>query len=392
MNISLSLTTPRSYRIAVGSFYFTQGLVFSSWASRIPDIRTSLHLNEAALGSVLFAIPIGQLAAMALSGYLVSRFGSRRMLAWAALLYPGTLIFLGAAPTVWFLSAGLFFFGMAANLHNISVNTQGVEVERLYGRSIMATFHGLWSLAGFTGGLLSTWMAGTSVSPFIHFCFVGMATTVILMTMYGSTVPHDRGRTVPHKTESRPVFVKPDRYIVVLGVIAFGCMACEGVMYDWSGVYFQDVVRPPEGLVRLGYVAAMCTMTCGRFLADRLVTRYGASRVIVLSGFLMASGLLTAVFFPSLLWATLGFLTVGFGVSSVVPICYSEAGKSTRMLPGVALATVSTIGFLGFLLGPPVIGFIAQALSLRWAFALVALMGLMTAGMAARLKKNSSVQ
>lgn len=175
----------------------------------------------------------------------------------------------------------------------------------------------------------------------------------------------------------------------MLGLIAFGCMACEGVMYDWSGVYFQDVVRPPEHLVRLGYVAAMCTMTCGRFLADWLVTRYGAPRIIGLSGLLMASGLLVAVLFLSLPWATLGFLMVGFGVSSVVPICYSQAGKSVLMLPGVALATVSTIGFLGFLLGPPVIGFIAHALSLRWSFALVALMGIMTAILAPGLKTRS---
>lgn len=202
MHISISFTTQHYYRIAVGSFYFTQGLVFSSWASRIPDIRRALGLNEAGLGSVLFAIPIGQLAAMALSGYLVSRFGSRRMLALAALLYPGTLVFLGLAPSVWTLSAGLFFFGMAANLHNISVNTPGVEVERLYGRSIMATFHGLWSLAGFAGGLLSTWMAGASVSPFVHFCFVFLVTSAVLVTMYGSTVPRDQGRTVRQKKES----------------------------------------------------------------------------------------------------------------------------------------------------------------------------------------------
>ena len=145
--------SPKSfYRLAVASFFFLQGLVFASWASRIPDIKQALDLNEAQLGGVLFAIPVGQMSAMALSGYLVSRFGSHRMLLLAALLYSGTLMALGFISETWHLFAMLVFFGVAANLHNISVNTQAVGVERLYRRSIMAAFHGLWSLAGFVGG------------------------------------------------------------------------------------------------------------------------------------------------------------------------------------------------------------------------------------------------
>ena len=134
--------SPKSfYRLAVASFFFLQGLVFASWASRIPDIKQALALNEAQLGGVLFAIPVGQMSAMALSGYLVSRFGSHRMLLLAALLYSGTLMALGFISETWQLFAMLVFFGVAANLHNISVNTQAVGVERLYRRSIMAAFH-----------------------------------------------------------------------------------------------------------------------------------------------------------------------------------------------------------------------------------------------------------
>ena len=175
---------------------------------------------------------------------------------------------------------------------------------------------------------------------------------------------------------------------LLLGLIAFGSMACEGTMFDWSGVYFETVIRPPKELIRLGYIAFMCTMACGRFTADRLVTRFGAIRVIRASGIVIATGLLLSVLFPHLTTATLGFLLVGFGTSSVVPLCYSLAGRSKTMLPGVALATVSTIGFFGFLLGPPVIGFIAHALNLRWSFALIALIGLTTTVAAPMLRQK----
>lgn len=383
----MNLTIPNRYRIAVSSFYFIQGLIFASWASRIPDVKTALQLNDAALGSVLFAIPVGQLSAMALSGYLVSRFGSRKILMLGVLLYIAGLIGLGLVTTAWTLSVGLFFFGIAANLCNISVNTQGVGVERLYGRSIMATFHGLWSLAGFAGGLISTWVVGYDMSPFSHFCMVGGFCLLLLLLMRSALLPGDEVRKPEKQEKVKSVFVKPDRYIILLGVIAFGNMVCEGTMFDWSGVYFEQVIDPPKEWVRLGYIACMCTMACGRFIADKLVIRFGVVPVIRTSGLIIASGLLLAVLFPYLLTATIGFLLVGFGISSTVPICYSLAGKSKIMLPGVALATVSTIGFLGFLLGPPVIGFIAQALNLRWAFAIIACIGIMTTLLAPALKR-----
>lgn len=387
MKIALPNTKQGYYRLAVSSFYFIQGLVFASWASRIPDVKTSLQLSDAALGGVLFAIPVGQLSAMALSGYLVSRFGSRKVLSIASFLYPAVLVFLGLAGSVWTLSIVLFFFGITANMSNISVNTQGVGVERIYGRSIMASFHGLWSLAGFTGGLISTLMVGLNFSPLIHFLFVFLLALMIRGVMKGSLLPRDSARKFSGEKGSS-LGMKLDHYIFLLGCIAFGCMMCEGIMYDWSSVYFDSVIRPSKELVRLGYVVSMCAMTCGRFMADYLVTRFGVVKVICVSGVTIASGLLMVVLFPYLLPATLGFLLLGFGVSSVVPLCYSLAGKSKSMVPGVAIAAVSTIGFLGFLIGPPLIGFVAQALDLRWALGLVTIVGLMTTVLSPRLKQK----
>lgn len=385
MKFSLKFSTQQYYRFAVGTLFFVQGLIFSSWANRIPDIKHALGLSEAGLGSVLFLIPTGQLCAMALSGYLVGKFGSKKTLSVAALLYPTAMLGLGAVQTVWQLSLGLFLFGMCANMTNISINTQGVGVERIYRRSIMASFHGIWSLAGFTGGLISTLMVGNNIAPFEHFCIIYVFVLIIILIMRSRILPRDTARDANHTR--RRVFSKPDKTILILGTIVFGSMICEGTMFDWSGVYFQKIINPPKELVRLGYIAFMFTMAGGRFAADWLVTRFGIVRVLRAAGITIAIGMLTAVIFPYIPTATLGFLLVGIGTSSVVPLSYGLAGKSKSMHPGVAVASVASIGFLGFLIGPPIIGFVAQMSNLRWSFALIAMFGLVTTMMAAKTKE-----
>lgn len=380
--MNFSFSTQRYYRIAVSVFFFIQGLTFASWASRIPDIKNLLGLSEAGLGAVLFFLPIGQASAMALSGFLVSKFGSKKVLTIAAFLYPTGLLGLGAASAVWQLSLGLFFFGIFSNLCNISVNTQGVGVERLYRRSIMASFHGIWSLAGFTGGVISTFMVGNDIAPFWHFCIVYVFIVILMLLVRNSILPRD----AIHKNAEKKKFQWPEKRIILLGLIAFGSMICEGTMFDWSSVYFEKVIGPSKEYIRLGYIAFMFTMAGGRFTADWLVTKFGITKILQTSGILITMGLLISVIFPYLLTATLGFLLVGIGTSSVVPLCYSLAGKTKAMHPGMAVTTVSSIGFLGFLLGPPVIGFIAEASSLKWSFGIVAFLGLITTILAQRVK------
>lgn len=371
----------RIYRIATSVYFFVAGLTFATWASRIPDIQNKLHLSEAGLGGVLFALPVGLMISLPISGWLVTRFGSRISVITGALLYPLTLLLLAAAGTTPQLIFALFFFGLFSNLVNIAMNTQAVNVEKLYGRSIMASFHGLWSLAGFTGAVIGTFFVSAGFSPFIHFSIVGGVTGLLVLVSYKFTLPHDIGGR-----NSQPLFAKPDRRILLLGLIAFCCMLCEGAMADWSGIYFKKVVQANPSFTTLGYVAFTGTMALGRFLGDWLVTKTGVKRMLQLSGTIITSGLLVAILFPYLLTATTGFLLVGFGVSSVVPIVYGLAGKSTTMSASAALAAVSTIGFLGFLIGPPIIGFIAQAINLRWSFTLIALLGFGTAILAGKVK------
>ncbi|POY35140.1 MFS transporter [Solitalea longa] len=391
--LSLKNKSPKSwYRVSVAAHYFIYGLVFASWASRIPDIKQALGMNEAELGGVLFFIPIGQMTGMALSGWLVSKFGSKNILMKGAVLYPSMLVLLGLASTVWQLSMGLFLFGISSNLFNISVNTQAVGVERLYKGSIMASFHGLWSLAGFMGGLISTLMVALYISPFLHFCIILLFALLILITMSSSVLPRDEQRSAHNDStekKQRKKFKLPNKQVFILGLIAFGSLVCEGTMFDWSSVYFEEVINPPQNLVRLGYIAAMFSMAGGRFAADSLITRFGVVNILKLSGATIASGLLLSTVFPTLPTATLGFFLIGLGVSAIVPVTYSLAGRSKTMQPSVAIAIVSSIGFLGFLLGPPVIGFIAHATSLRWAIGSIAIIAIFITFIAPQLKKES---
>jgi len=382
MNLSITLPSSRIYRITVSAFFFVAGLTFSSWASRIPDIKEKLQLSDAALGTILFALPVGLITSLPISGYLVSKFGSRRLVIASSLLYPITLLLLGGAGNSWQLVGGLFLFGLWSNLMNIAMNTQAVSVEGLYGKSIMASFHGLWSLAGFTGALAGTFFVSNEIAPIWHFSVIIVVAMLMVFVSYKYVMPDNP----EDKAQKAPLFAKPDKQLWILGLIAFCCLMCEGAMADWSGVYFQKVVNTPASMMTIGYLAFTSTMATGRFLGDGLVRRLGVVKMLQLSGSLIAGGLLISILFPFIVPATIGFLLVGFGVSSVVPIVYGLAGRSTTMPTSVALAAVSTIGFLGFLLGPPVIGFIAEAFSLRVSFAVVAALGIVSVVMAKKAR------
>jgi MFS family permease len=369
------------HRIAVSSFFFIAGICFASWASRIPDIQSKLQLNSAALGGILLFLPIGLLTSLPVAGFLVARFGSRIVLICASALYAITLLMLGFADTSPHLMITLFVFGFGGNLMNISFNTQAVGTEKLYDKPIMASFHGIWSTAGFTGASIGTIMVRFHVIPAYHYlCITGLALLIlVIFSRFLITKDND-------KNDKQPIFAKPDKSIINLGLIAFCSMICEGTMFDWSGIYFAKVVQPGVAWVTVGYTAFMSTMAGGRFVGDWVAHRLGMKKMLQLSGILIAGGLLLAVIFPDFIMATIGFLLVGAGVSSVVPMIYSAAGRSKILLPGVAIAAVSTIGYLGFLTGPPFIGFIAQSTSLRVSLAVIAIMGTVIVVLAGTIK------
>lgn len=377
----MPIAQQRLHRIAVSSFFFLAGICFASWASRIPDIQTKLQLNSAALGGILLCLPVGLVTSLPVAGFLVAKYGSRSVLIFAAALYALTLPMLGFAGSTSQLMITLFVFGFGGNMMNISMNTQAVGTEKLYTKPIMASFHGIWSLAGFTGAAVGTGMVRFYIIPPYHYICITSLALVILLIFSTKLLPQDSGQN-----EKQPIFAKPDKSILNLGLIAFCSMICEGAMFDWSGIYFSKVVQPGAAWVTVGYTAFMSTMATGRFVGDWVAHKLGMKKMLQGSGILTATGLLLAVIFPQFITATIGFLLVGAGVSSVVPMIYSAAGKSKVMSPGLAIAAVSTIGYLGFLIGPPFIGFIAQATSLRISLGVIALMGAMIVLIAAKMK------
>ena len=350
-------------RLSIFYFYFIMGLIFASWASRIPDIKSSLNLNDGQLGQVLFAMPLGQLLMMVVSGYLVNKFGSRIILITAMTLYAIALTFIPQANSFNLLFLVLFFFGITSNMANIAVNTQAVSLEALYKRNIMSSFHGLWSLGGLTGGILGAVFAETKFSIFTHLVIILILGVIGIIIFSRCLLAQDIKENSDAKT-SKKAF-KLDSAIIILGLIGFGSMFCEGTMFDWSSVYFSTIIKPDETFVRLGYIASMGAMTFGRFVADRFVNRYQASVVLRFCGILITSGLLLATVAPGLIISTFGFLLIGLGVSSIVPICYSAAGRLKTMSASIAITAVSSISFLGFMIGPPLIGLLSEITDLR---------------------------
>ena len=371
-------------RLATSLFFFGMGFCFSSWASRIPDIKSFLHLSEADLGSLLFALPIGQLIAMPFSGKIVTQYGSRKIVILAIFLYSFCLTLLGLATTFWQLAIGLFLFGFFGNFCNISVNTQGIITQKLFKKPIVGSFHGSWSLAGFSGALVGLMMMYFELTPFQHFVIVCLFTMILAGLNYKFLIQTKNKKT--DQTQKYSILKTANKTLIWLGIISFCCMASEGIMFDWSGVYFKEIVKAPGSLVVLGYTSFMVTMAVGRFMSDILVGKYGSRKILIISGFVITIGLYIAVLFPYLISCTLAFMLVGFGVSNVIPIVFHAVGNIKDIPAGIALTIVSSIGFLGFLLGPPIIGYIAEATSLKYSFAMIGIFGVFISLMAKTLK------
>lgn len=359
-------------RMAITLFYFGQGLAFASWASRIPHIKQQLQISDAQLGTVLLMLPIGQLLTMPLSGKLVSKFGSHNLLPITVFFYSLNLLAIAFASSVIQLGALLFLFGVIGNMCNISVNTQGVLGENIYRKPIMASFHGAWSLAGFTGALIGLLSINLKLDTVQHFLIVFGLLIINLFANRAFLAPPSE-QTITKKSFS----FKPDPMLISLGIVGFCSMATEGAMFDWSGVYFQDIVHAPTELVTLGYASFMIMMAIGRFIGDYILQRIGRQRTLQISGVLMFLGMTLSVVFPTIYASTIGFMLVGIGVACNIPTVYSLAGRHPSIPSGMAIAMVSTISYLGFLLGPPLIGYIAEIFSLRFSFALFSIFGLL---------------
>ncbi len=371
------------HRTAVIVYFFLSGFGYATWASRIPGIQQQLHINEAQLGTALLAAPIGILITVPFTSNLLNRYSSKSIMIFGAIFYNVMLALLAFTTQLWQLWIVLFAFGSSRNLLNLSMNAQGVEVQRLYKNSIITSFHAVWSLAGFAGAAVGYLFVLSNLSLSIHLVSVSIVLLILSVAFYPNAY-----YVRQHVPQRKKLFVWPDKYLLVFAMIAFASMACENVMYDWSGIYFRKAVLAPKETATAAFVLYMICMTTGRFFGDKIVPKLGVVNILRYSGICICTGLLMASLFPYVIPASIGFILTGFGVSCIIPLVFGLAGKSNSMSSGTAIASVSTISYFGFLAVPPGVGFIAQAIGLRWSFGIISIFGLIIVLLVTMIKQQ----
>jgi len=357
-------------RIALSVYFFLSGICFASWASRIPTIKTFFDLNEAELGTILIAMPVSSLIGLPISGWLVSKFDSRIPLIFAFVFFSLSLAMIGFATTTLGLVLSISSFAFCLRILNISINTQSISLQKKFEKRVVGAFHGLWSTGGLFGVLVSTVMVKFEVPIHMHLLGIGVFAIVVALVTFKFTLKNDKA-----PSGNKLIISKPDPYIMCLGIIVFFAAICEGGMFDWSGVYFKEVLK--EDVFTYGYLMFMTTMALSRFFSDKLVTRIGVLKTYVLSGSLIVVGISMAVFFPEFWSALFGFFLVGFGTAAFFPLTMSLAGNSTKYSPGMAISIITTYAIIGMLIGPPLIGYLAHAFGLKNAFGLFIAIGVM---------------
>jgi MFS family permease len=365
--------TPRQARGAVTAIFFINGLIYGSWAARIPAVRDRVGLSDGELGIALACGAIGSILAMPIAGGRAARLGSRRAtrVSFALICLAAGVVAL--APSLPALCALMLFLGAAMGSLDVTMNAHGVAVERSYRRSILASFHAAFSLGGLAGGALGALSAAVGLDVRAHLAIVALGSAAVGLTWSRRFL----GATADAIGHHEPIFVRPPRRLLALGALAFACLLIEGASADWSGVYLRDELGTTAAVAALGFTAFSVTMTLGRLLGDRLVDRFGPQWVVRAGGSVAAVGFGLALVVAQPAAAIVGFACLGAGMSGVVPIVFRAAGHVPGMTAGVGLAAVSSTGYLGFLVGPPTIGGIAELLGLP--LALVVLVALATA-------------
>jgi MFS family permease len=368
-------------RIATNILFFLNGMSFASWASRIPDMKEFLKLGDAELGTVLFAGPIGSLSALPVAGILISKFGSRNIALFSMFFYFFSMPFLGNANSIIQLAIAFFVFGFGGDLLNISMNVQAVNVEKIQQRSIMSSFHAVFSIGFMIGAAFGGFIANENISVFNHLTFMGTTDLLIGIIIYRFLVKSDQ-----HTDKAQPLFALPDRGLILLGIIAFCGMLSEGAMADWSTLYYKQILNNTRGFATAGFTAFSVMMVVGRIFGDKIVNSFGLRKTLLINCLIVFLGMFVALISLNPISVVIGFGITGLGLSTIVPLIYSEAGHSKTMSAGVALAAITTVGMGGFLLGPVLIGFLSEFSSLRIALSSLIILGLLGAFLTTKIK------
>ncbi|WP_372746631.1 MFS transporter [Lutibacter sp.] len=357
-------------RIALSAYFFLSGISFATWASRIPTIKTFYNLNEAELGNLLFIMPISSLIGLPFSGWLVSKFNSRNPLIISFLFYCLALFFIGYASNIIFLSFSLFLFSFSMRIINIAVNTQSISLQKEFKNKIIGSFHGLWSLGGLIGVGFSTLMVKFDVSMKNHLLIMAIFSLIVGLISYRFLMKNDKPTS-----GNKLILGKPDTFILLLGILVFLAAVCEGGMFDWSGVYFKEVIK--EEVFTLGYFIFMVFMASSRFVSDKIIDVIGMRKAYIISSLFISTGISLVIIFPYFWPAIIGFSLVGIGVAAIIPMTYALAGTSKKYSAGMVVSIISTYGIVGMLLGPPLVGYIAHVFNLKVAFVLFLISGLL---------------
>lgn len=359
----------RRARVGVSVVFAVCGAAFATWAARVPAVQAHLGLSAGQLAVGLFGLAAGSVVALIAAGPLITRIGSRLGVVTGAVVLCSGLPLVAFAPTFPLFVAALVVLGIGNSLLDVSMNAHAARVEQEYRRPIFAGFHAFWNVGGLAGSAVDALMATWRVPLWIHFTCAG--TVLLLIALWAASTRFlpgaDRG-------QGENAFAPPSRALIPLGVIAFCGFLAEGTVNDWSAVYLTNVTDATAALASLGYFAFSGTMIAVRLVADRIVRRVGTVLFIQVVTAITVLGFAVVVAVPVAVVGVVGFAVVGLGVSAIVPVTWSVAGRKHADAPGRAIAAVAACGYFGFLAGPVLIGALTDAIGLRWAIATAGLL------------------
>lgn len=398
-NLQATSYSKQRIRIAVFALFIAQGLCFASWASRLPDIKEDFDVqNLLHFGLLLFLIPIGKFIAIPTVGFLLPRIGSKKTVLISILGFAISLFMVNVSHNLYGLGVVLLLFGTFWNMTDISLNTQAIEIERIYGKPIIASFHASWSLAACIGALIGYAMINLNIGTLYHFLIMTTIAIILIITNYKYLQEKSVEETIDRSKDGvKPKskgFRLPERLLIQLGLVWLLALIVENTMFEWSDVYFQSVINAPKTL-QVGFLVFMVMMFVGRLLTNYLYRIMDKYKVLQLAGLLIFVGFtISSIFIEysdsviiKVIINSSGFMLIGLGISCVVPTLYSIVGEKAQTPVGTALTIMSSISFVGPLVAPLLVGAISNEYSLKLAYLAVGIIGLCIIGLTFLRKK-----
>ena len=354
---------------------------FGTWGTRIPAIKHHVGIGNGELGIAFSGLAIGLVVGTRIAGGVVDRFGSRPAIRVAIVVLCAVLIGPALADTLAALTAALFVLGAIGGFLDVAMNAHTVVVERGYGRPIMSSVHALWSVGLLIGALTGAGAAALGLDPRLHFGIVAAALLLPSLLALGGLLAAGAD-LVSEEAKLAPAFAKPPLLlpaVLLLGLVAFSSFVGEGAAGEWSAVYLHDSLHTSAGVAATAFAAFSSTMAACRFASDRLQARFGPVALVRAGSLIAAFGLGFALMIHAPAAAIIGFALLGVGFAPVVPITFSAAGNTGLGPTGVILGRVVTMGYVGSIVGPIMIGAIAHATGLRAALFLLVLLAFVIA-------------